>query len=340
MTDKHKVAIVGGGSFGTAIANIVADNGHDVCLWMRNAERVAEVNEQHSNSAYLPDISLNPALRASTDLAETVKGCDVVFVAVPSKSCRDVARQLAPLLADGTMVVSTTKGIEADSNELMSEVLREELGNVSIGVMSGPNLAKELAAREITGTVIASADERLTQCIQDLLQCSYFRVYAGSDIYGVELAGALKNVYAIVAGLAAALGVGHNTISMLVTRSLAEMSRYAVQKGADPLTFLGLAGVGDLFVTCTSPLSRNYRVGYALGQGRDLNEVVAELGQVAEGVNTLKLLKQQSQQLDIYMPLVNGLYAIIYEGKTVQEVIGVMMWAEQNRDVEFAVQKS
>lgn len=340
MTDKHKVAIVGGGSFGTAIANIVADNGHDVCLWMRNAERVAEVNEQHSNSAYLPDISLNPALRASTDLAETVKGCDVVFVAVPSKSCRDVARQLAPLLADGTMVVSTTKGIEVDSNELMSEVLREELGNVSIGVMSGPNLAKELAAREITGTVIASVDERLTQCIQDLLQCSYFRVYAGSDIYGVELAGALKNVYAIVAGLAAALGVGHNTISMLVTRSLAEMSRYAVQKGADPLTFLGLAGVGDLFVTCTSPLSRNYRVGYALGQGRDLNEVVAELGQVAEGVNTLKLLKQQSQQLDIYMPLVNGLYAIIYEGKTVQEVIGDMMWAEQNRDVEFAVQKS
>ncbi|WP_374973615.1 NAD(P)H-dependent glycerol-3-phosphate dehydrogenase [Spongiibacter marinus] len=340
MTDKHKVAIVGGGSFGTAIANIVADNGHDVCLWMRNAERVAEVNEQHSNSAYLPDISLNPALRASTDLAETVKGCDVVFVAVPSKSCRDVARQLAPLLADGTMVVSTTKGIEVDSNELMSEVLREELGKVSIGVMSGPNLAKELAAREITGTVIASADERLTQCIQDLLQCSYFRVYAGSDIYGVELAGALKNVYAIVAGLAAALGVGHNTISMLVTRSLAEMSRYAVQKGADPLTFLGLAGVGDLFVTCTSPLSRNYRVGYALGQGRDLNEVVAELGQVAEGVNTLKLLKQQSQQLDIYMPLVNGLYAIIYEGKTVQEVIGDMMWAEQNRDVEFAVQKS
>ena len=340
MTDKHKVAIVGGGSFGTAIANIVADNGHDVCLWMRNAERVAEVNEQHSNSAYLPDISLNPALRASTDLAETVKGCDVVFVAVPSKSCRDVARQLAPLLADGTMVVSTTKGIEVDSNELMSEVLLEELGDVSIGVMSGPNLAKELAAREITGTVIASADERLTQCIQDLLQCSYFRVYAGSDIYGVELAGALKNVYAIVAGLAAALGVGHNTISMLVTRSLAEMSRYAVQKGADPLTFLGLAGVGDLFVTCTSPLSRNYRVGYALGQGRDLNEVVAELGQVAEGVNTLKLLKQKSQQLDIYMPLVNGLYAIIYEGKTVQEVIGDMMWAEQNRDVEFAVQKS
>ena len=235
------------------------------------------------------------------------------------------------------MVVSTTKGMESGSNKLMSQVLGEELTEVSIGVMSGPNLAKELAAREITGTVIASEDESLTRCIQDLLQCAYFRVYAGSDVYGVELAGALKNVYAIVAGLAAALGVGHNTISMLITRSLAEMSRYAVREGADPLTFLGLAGVGDLFVTCTSPLSRNYRVGFELGKGRDLNEVVAELGQVAEGVNTLRLLKQQSEALDIYMPLVNGLYGIIYEGKTVSDVIGGMMWAEQNRDVEFAV---
>ncbi|MBO6754549.1 MULTISPECIES: NAD(P)H-dependent glycerol-3-phosphate dehydrogenase [Spongiibacter] len=337
MTDKHKVAIVGGGSFGTAIANIVADKGHDVCLWMRNAERADEVNTQRCNSAYLPGIALNPSLRASADLADAVDGCDVVFVAVPSKSCREVARQLAPLLAAGTMVVSTTKGMEAETNKLMSQVLGEELGDVSIGVMSGPNLAKELAAREITGTVIASEDESLTRCIQDLLQCAYFRVYAGSDVYGVELAGALKNVYAIVAGLAAALGVGHNTISMLITRSLAEMSRYAVREGADPLTFLGLAGVGDLFVTCTSPLSRNYRVGFELGKGRDLNEVVAELGQVAEGVNTLKLLKQQSEVLDIYMPLVNGLYGIIYEGKTVSDVIGGMMWAEQNRDVEFAV---
>ncbi|QQD19837.1 NAD(P)H-dependent glycerol-3-phosphate dehydrogenase [Spongiibacter nanhainus] len=337
MSQQHRVAVIGGGSFGTAIANIVADNGYPVCLWMRNTDRVEEVNSNHSNQDYLPDIPLNPALRASADLAEAVSGCDVVFVSVPSKSCREVAKQLSPLIAAGTMLISTTKGIESDSNQLMSEVLREEIPQARIGVMSGPNLAKELAARSITGTVIASEDEDLNATIQDLLQCGYFRVYAGNDIYGVELAGALKNVYAIVAGLAAALDVGYNTISMLITRSLAEMSRYAVTKGADPLTFLGLAGVGDLFATCTSPLSRNYRVGYALGEGKNLDEVVAELGQVAEGVNTLKLLKKQSEELGIYMPLVNGLYDIIYNGRSIDEVIGNMMWAEQNRDVAFSL---
>ncbi len=338
MGNKHKVAIIGGGSFGTAIANIMADNGHDTCQWMRTAERVDEVNTKHSNEVYLPGIQLNPALRASTDLRETVAGCNAVFFSIPSKSSREVARQLADCIAPGTILVSTTKGIEFESNKLMSEVLKEELPQVRLGVMSGPNLAKELAARMITGTVIASEDEGVTTTIQELLQCSYFRVYAGSDMYGVELAGALKNVYAITAGMAAALGCGHNTISMLVTRSLAEMSRYAVIKGADPLTFLGLAGVGDLFVTCTSPLSRNYRVGYELGQGRDLNEVVESLGQVAEGVNTLRLMKEQSELLDIYMPLVHGLYDIIYNGRKVSEVIGTMMCAEQNRDVEFTLQ--
>lgn len=333
---KYRVAVIGGGSFGTSISNIIADNGHDICLWMRRQEAVDEVNSQHSNSDYLPNIELSPSLRASSDLGEAVSGCDVIFMAVPSKPCRGVARQLAEYIAPGTIVVSTTKGIELDSNKLMSEVLGEELPNCRIGVMSGPNLAKELAARMITGTVIASQDESLIKTIQDLLQCGYFRVYGGSDMYGVELAGALKNVYAITSGLAAAMDCGHNTISMLITRALAEMSRYAVQKGADPMTFLGLAGVGDLFVTCTSPLSRNYRVGYELGKGKTIEEAVASLGQVAEGINTLKLMKEQSDALGIYMPLVNGLYDIVYNGRSVNEVIGGMMWSEQNRDVEFA----
>ncbi|WP_373077984.1 NAD(P)H-dependent glycerol-3-phosphate dehydrogenase [Zhongshania sp.] len=338
MAKKHKVAIIGGGSFGTAIANIIADNGHSTCQWMRTPERVKEVNELHTNEVYLPGIKLNPALRATADLQEAVAGCDTVFFSIPSKSSREVARQLADCIAPGTILISTTKGIEFETNKLMSEVLLEELPQVRIGILSGPNLAKELAARMITGTVVASNDADVTSTIQDLLQCSYFRVYAGSDMYGVELAGALKNVYAITAGMAAALGCGHNTISMLITRSLAEMSRYAVIKGADPLTFLGLAGVGDLFVTCTSPLSRNYRVGFELGQGRDLNEVVASLGQVAEGVNTLRLMKEQSELLNIYMPLVQGLYDIIYNGRKVADVIGTMMCAEQNRDVEFTLQ--
>lgn len=338
MSDKrYRVAVLGGGSFGTAIANIVADNGHSVCLWLRSEERAAQINTEHVNEAYLPGLALNPALRASTDLTDAVAQAEIVFVAVPGKSCREVSRNLAGLIADDCILISTTKGIEADGFKLMSEVIHEELPDARLGVMSGPNLAKELAERQITATVVASRDDTVTRTIQTLLQCSYFRVYAGADIFGLELGGALKNVYAICAGMAAAMGSGSNTISMLVTRSLAEMCRFAAKKGADPMTFMGLAGVGDLFVTCTSPLSRNYRVGYALGEGRDLNEVVSELGQVAEGVNTLKLLKAEAEALGVYMPLVNGLYDIIYNRKSLAEVVARMMSAEQSRDVDFSL---
>lgn len=336
MTDSYRVAILGGGSFGTAIANICADNGHDVRLWLRNQGRADEINTEHRNSHYLPDIELNLGLKAYTDLSLAVEDCDVVFVAVPSKSSREVSRALAPLLNDDCCVVSTTKGIEPGGFLMMSQVIREEIPTARLGVMSGPNLAKELANREITATVIASDDDALNQRIQALLRSSYFRVYSGHDMFGVELGGALKNVYAIVTGMATALGSGTNTIALLLTRSLAEMSRFAVRKGADPMTFLGLSGVGDLFVTCTSPLSRNFRVGYALGEGRDLDEVVEELGQVAEGVNTLRILKQQAEELDVYMPLVNGLYGIVYQQRSIDDVVAEMMSAEQNNDVDFS----
>lgn len=337
MTDKHRVAVLGGGSFGTALANIIVDNGHDVVLWLRDANRADEINLSHCNNKYLPDFPLNPKLRASTDLAAAVTGRDVVFMAVPSKSCREVAREVAAVIEPGAILLSTTKGIEANGFRLMSQVLREEIPQVRLGVMSGPNLAKEIAARQLTATVVASEDAALIGTIQKLLHCGYFRVYASSDMYGVELGGALKNVYAIMSGMAAALGIGQNTISMLLTRSLAEMSRFAVQKGADPLTFLGLSGVGDLIVTCMSPLSRNYQVGYALGQGKDLDAILAELGQVAEGINTLGLLKQHADEIGVRMPLVSGLYEILFNRRSIREVVGTLMWAEQNRDVEFAL---
>ena len=337
MTQRHKIAVLGGGSFGTAIANIMAENNHDVCLWLRNQDRADEINRDHINSAYLPDYPLNPLLKASASLSESVTDCDIIFMAVPSHSCRAVAAEVAQYIGKAVIVVSTTKGIEHDGFKLMSEVLSEQLPDARIGVLSGPNLAKEIVAKQITATVIASADENLNDTIQALLHCANFRVYASSDVFGVELGGALKNVYAIMAGMAAALGIGQNTISMLITRSLAEMSRFAVQKGADPMTFLGLSGVGDLIATCSSPLSRNYRVGYKLGQGKNLDEIVAELGQVAEGVNTLKLLKEQAEQLEVYMPLVNGLYDIIYMQKDINDVVGALMFAEQNRDVEFNI---
>jgi glycerol-3-phosphate dehydrogenase (NAD(P)+) len=334
MSTQH-VAVIGGGSFGTAIANLIAENGYSVSLWMRNEALAAEINTSHCNTDYLPDFTLSQNLTASCSLEDSLAKASLVFMSVPSKSCREMAAAVAQYIHPDAKVISTTKGIEADSFKLMSQVLAEELPAQSIGVLSGPNLAKEIMAKQLTGSVIASEDEELISLVQDTLSSSLFRVYSGSDMYGVELGGALKNIYAIMAGLAKALDVGENTIGLLLTRSLAEMSRFAVPMGANPRTFIGLAGVGDLFVTCLSPLSRNYRVGYALGQGKNLEEVVAELGQVAEGVNTLSLVKHKADELDIYMPLTQGLYEVIYGGQTLNEVIESMMSGEQNQDVEF-----
>jgi glycerol-3-phosphate dehydrogenase (NAD(P)+) len=340
MPDRHRVAVLGGGSFGTVIANIIAANGHAVTLWMRNGERADIVNASRENATYLPGYKLHPELKASVNLEAAVSGADIVFVAVPSRSCRSVARKVAACIDPDALVVSTTKGIDGEGFRLMSEVLAEELPHSRLGVLSGPNLAREIASGHLTGTVIASESDELNSTIQALLHSGNFRVYASHDMYGVELGGALKNVYAIMSGLGAALDVGDNTQGMLLTRSLAEMSRFAADMGANPLTFLGLAGVGDLFVTCSSPLSRNYRVGYALGQGQALDDILGELGQVAEGINTLRALKEAADQRDIYMPLVNGLYAILYERKTVQDVVGKLMLAEQAHDVEFTLRDS
>ncbi len=339
MADSHRVAVLGGGSFGTVIANIIACNGHSVRLWMRNAERADLINSSHENSEYLPGFRLHENLLATTLLEDSVEGVDIVFVAVPSKSFREVVHQVAGLVAEQTLFISLTKGIESPGFHLMSEILRDELPGNPRGVLSGPNLASEIAAGHLTGSVIASATASHNAEVQALLHSNTFRVYSSHDMYGVELGGALKNVYAIMSGLGAALELGENTIGMLMTRALAEMSRFAVHMGANPMTFLGLSGVGDLIVTCASPLSRNYRVGFALGKGQSLDSILAELGQVAEGINTLGLLKSEADRREVYMPLVNGLYAILYERQTVADVLGQMMLAEQTQDVEFVTGK-
>jgi glycerol-3-phosphate dehydrogenase (NAD(P)+) len=217
----------------------------------------------------------------------------------------------------------------------MSQILEDVAPKARIGVLSGPNLAKEVADHALTATVVASEDAELCQRVQQALHGKTFRVYASADRFGVELGGALKNVYAIIAGMAAALGMGENTKSMLITRALAEMTRFAVKLGANPMTFLGLAGVGDLIVTCSSPKSRNYQVGFALGEGLSLEDAVARLGEVAEGVNTLKVLKARAEELQVYMPLVSGLHAILFEGRTLAQVIEVLMRGEPKTDVDF-----
>lgn len=335
MGEIVKVCVLGGGSFGTAIANIIATNAHPTWLWMRSAEQAAACVAAHENARYLPGYKLSDALQITSDLTQAVADADLVFISIPTHSFRAVTQMIKPLLKADAMVVSTAKGIEPEGFTLMSQILEQELPGHAIGVLSGPNFAKEIVQQQQTGTVVASESEALIACVQQTLKSPSFRVYANHDRYGVELGGALKNIYAIVCGMAAALGAGHNTQAMLLTRSLAEMGRFAQVMGANPMTFLGLAGVGDLILTCTSDLSRNYRVGYALGQGKQLDEVVASLGQVAEGVNTLRQVKQKATELGVYMPLATGLYSVLFEGKAISEVARGLMVGEQAYDVEF-----
>jgi glycerol-3-phosphate dehydrogenase (NAD(P)+) len=334
---SHRVAVLGGGSFGTAVANMIAANNHSVTLWLRSETAAQQIRDAGENTAYLPGYKLHADLAVSTDVEQAVAGCDTIFFAVPSSAFRAVAKMVSPFLAAGTVVVSMAKGIEAESFMLPSQVLEQEISHCPVGVISGPNLAKEIAQFEITATVVASDNDDLCQRVQTLLASKYFRVYANHDRYGVELAGALKNIYAIVSGIAAAMAAGQNTKSAVLTRSLAEMSRFAVHLGANPMTFLGLSGVGDLYVTCTSPLSRNYRIGLAIGQGKSLEQAIKEVGQVAEGVNTTRLVKDKADLLGIYMPLASALYATLFEQRPIKESLSSMMLAEQNTDVEFMV---
>jgi glycerol-3-phosphate dehydrogenase (NAD(P)+) len=340
MNLQHRVAVIGGGSFGTVLANIVAHNGFPVRLWLRDEELAQEMGQTRVNSRYVPGLVLHDDLEIVTDLSVCISDADTVIFSVPSKAFRGLLDQAKNYINPQQYLVTTAKGIEPDNFLLMSQVLEVYFPDNPVGVISGPNLAKEVAAKQLTGTVIASDNDRLRQQVQDILQCHFFRVYASNDRYGTELGGALKNIYAIAAGLSAAMGMGENTRSMLLTRSLAEMSRLAVHMGANPMTFLGLSGVGDLIVTCMSPLSRNYRVGYALGQGKGLEEAVAELGEVAEGVNTLALVKKKADELQVNMPLVDALYALVYQGADVSTVAHSLMARDQNSDVEFVLKRS
>jgi len=334
MTDQPPIAVLGGGSFGTAIANLLAENGQRVLHWMRDPDQAEAIRQTRENPRYLKGIKIHLGVEPVTDLAATLAASQLIFVALPSSALRQALQPVAHLLT-GKLLVSTTKGIEAKSFMLMSQILEDIAPQARIGVLSGPNLAREVDEHALTASVVASEDEELCQRVQAALHGRTFRVYASADRFGVELGGALKNVYAIIAGMAAAMGMGENTKSMLITRALAEMTRFAVRLGANPMTFLGLAGVGDLIVTCSSSKSRNYQVGFALGEGLSLDDAVARLGEVAEGVNTIKVLKSKAEDLQIYMPLVAGLHAILFEGRTLDQVIAALMRAEPKTDVDF-----
>jgi len=332
-----KVAVLGGGSFGTVLANLVAANNIECMLWMRDEIRASEVQQTRENTSYFPGYALDKRLTITANFDEAIESADLIVMAVPSAAYDVVCERLAKSLGSHVVIISTAKGIRSDGFRMMSEVISEYLPKNPIGVLSGPNLAKEIADGQYTATLVAAKEPSVILAAQTALANSTFRVYAGDDPYGAELAGALKNIYAIISGIAGSMQLGQNTISMLITRSLAEMTRLASELGAEPMTFMGLAGVGDLFVTCTSPLSRNYRVGQALGQGKTLEQAIDEIGQTAEGVKTLDTVYRLAKTRGVRMPLVEGLYNLVYNNAEISEIITSLMTAQQANDVEHKV---
>jgi glycerol-3-phosphate dehydrogenase (NAD(P)+) len=330
------IGIIGGGSFGSALADMIGTKGHPVLQWHRTAESAERFNSTRENAKYLPGYTLSGNITAVSDLEKVARAAKLIIVSVPSQHFREIAGKLGDYVDGSHILVTTTKGIEAHSFKLMTEILKEETCCLKIGALSGPNLAKEIAAKKPSGTVIASHYDEVIQKVQEVVSGPYFRVYSNKDVYGVELGGVLKNVYAIATGLVAAMKMGDNTTGMLITRGLAEMSRFADRMGSNPLTFLGLAGVGDLVTTCTSPLSRNYRVGLLIGQGLTLDQAVEKIGEVAEGINTVKIVKEKAAQLGIRMHVLEGLHALLFEGIDLPTVLKGLMNVPQMEDVEFS----
>jgi len=326
-----RAAVIGGGSWGTALASLLGVNGWDVVVWSYERDVAVALGERHENPKYLPGITLPQSVRGTSDLAEAVASAELVVAAHPSHVTRDVMTRAAPLLPRATPVVSATKGIEEGSlltmNEVLEEVLPPEL-HPYLAYLSGPSFAKETAKRMPTAVVVAATWERIARQVQRVFSNDFFRVYTSNDVAGVELGGSLKNVCAIAAGIADGMGFGHNTRAAIITRGLAELVRLAVKKGANPITLSGLAGMGDLVLTCTGDLSRNRTVGLGLGRGHSLQEVLAGMTQVAEGIRTARSAYDLANKLQVEMPLHSAVYRILHEGLGVRDAMAQLLSRE------------
>lgn len=318
-----RVAVMGAGSWGTAVGKILADAGSDVVMWARRDRVAREINETNCNDTYLPGIVLPGSVTASTDPAEVLAGADEVVLAVPSQSLRDNLDRWVDLLEPGAGVISLAKGIETGTLMRISEVVREVTGlpEGRVAVLSGPNLAREVAEGQPAATVIACSDAERATRLQDAFSTRYFRPYTNTDVVGCEIGGATKNVIALVCGIASGMGLGDNTMATLVTRGLAETTRLGVALGANPATLAGLAGLGDLVATCTSPLSRNRSFGERLGRGENLEQAQeATNGQVAEGVKSCTSIRELGNRAGVEMPLADAIHEICHEGGDAVEV--------------------
>jgi glycerol-3-phosphate dehydrogenase (NAD(P)+) len=308
------VAVLGAGSFGSCLAILCADRGHDVALWARDPVLVETIARERRNPRHLREVEIPASVRPTADLAEALAGREVVIIAVPSHAVREVMSRAAPFLPREAILVSTVKGIELDTGKTMDAVLTDVLPPVHhprIAVLSGPSFAREVAEHKPTVVTIACREEAFAIAVQSHLSCPWFRCYSETDVLGVEIGGALKNVIAIAVGVSDGMRLGDNARAATMTRGLAEITRLGVRMGANPLTFLGLSGMGDLVLTCTGDLSRNRRVGLALGQGRKLPEILAELGEVAEGVRTTEAACQLAESLDVELPIAQGVRLLL-----------------------------
>jgi glycerol-3-phosphate dehydrogenase (NAD(P)+) len=324
--NSGKITVLGAGSWGTALSLVLANNGHETTLWSHRKEHAQALQNERCNQRYLPGIAFPDTLQIETDLSAAVSAAELILIVVPSHAFRATLQQIKPLLTPEQNIAWATKGLEPGTQKLLHQMVREELGNTrKLAVLSGPTFALEVAKQLPGAVTIASSDPDYAMELARLFNNSYFRAYTGSDIIGVELGGAVKNVLAIAAGTADGLGFGANARAALIARGVAELTRLGAALGAQSETFMGLTGLGDLVLTCTDDQSRNRRLGLALGKGKPIEETVAAIGQVVEGINTSKEVRALAQSHNVDMPISEQVYRVIHEGLTPKEAVQALM---------------
>ena len=335
---KIRVAVLGAGSWGTTIASTASHNAETV-LWSRREDVAEQINARHCNERYLPGFALHTALRASCSLADVVSGADVVVMGVPSHAFRQTLEEGSGYLRAWVPVVSLAKGFEQGTNLRMTEVAAEVVPGHPTGVLTGPNLAKEILGGHAAAAVLAMVDEHISVRLQEIFATELFRMYTNVDVIGCEVAGAFKNVIALASGMADGLGTGDNTRAAVITRGLNELTRLGIAMGGDPLTFAGLAGMGDLVATCISPQSRNRYVGEQLGKGRALDEIIAEMNQVAEGVKAVRVVKELADEYGLDLPIVNEVYAVVVDGHPAADAYRGLLRRRVGRETIYSINR-
>ncbi len=333
----EKVTVLGAGSWGTALAIVLAENGHDVLLWSHRQDQVDEIMMHHSNERYLPGTILPKQLQATASLQRASEHATNVVVAVPTKAIREVCEALNAYLTIPALFIPVSKGIEPNTHKRVSEMIAESITPAcmdDIVILSGPSHAEEVVKQQPTTVTAACVNLTAAEKVQDLFMNQYFRVYTNDDVIGVEIGGALKNVIALAAGITDGLQYGDNAKAALITRGLAEITRLGVKMGGNPFTFSGLTGMGDLIVTCTSVHSRNWRAGNMLGQGHPLEEVLAQMGMVVEGVRTTQAAYQLAQKYDVTMPITSALYRVLFEQQAPKEAVDHLMMRMKKREID------